>query len=100
MSEDVIQTLGERRELGIADARVTETVPEYRVLRFLATLSQIINLVNFMLVLHPTKLQNFQRMLSVVVFCFLMCVRWGEVFFFFFFFLLFFSPKLEQRFNI
>lgn len=65
MSEDVIQTWGERRELGIADAQITETVPEYRILRFLATLSQIINLVHFMLVLHPTKLQNFQKMLSV-----------------------------------
>lgn len=65
MSEDVIQTRGERRDWGIADAQITETVPEYRILRFIATLSQIINLVHFMLVLHPTKLQNFQKMLNV-----------------------------------
>lgn len=65
MSEDVIQTRGERRDSGIADAQITETAPEYRILRFIATLSQIINLVHFMLVLHPTKLQNFQKKLSV-----------------------------------
>lgn len=57
--------MGERRELGIADAQITETVPEYRMLRFLATLSQIINLVYFLLALHPTKLQNFPKILSV-----------------------------------
>lgn len=65
MLEDVIQTSGEKREFGIADAQITETVPEYRILRFSAASSQIINLVHFMLVLHPTKLQNFQKILSV-----------------------------------
>jgi len=62
MSEDVIQTSGEKREFAIADVQITETVPEYRIMRFLAASSQIINLVHFMLVLYPTKLQNFQEM--------------------------------------
>lgn len=43
-------------------------------MRFLAASSQIINLVHFMLVLHPTKLQNFQEMLIVGGFGIFLCV--------------------------
>lgn len=104
--------MGERRELGIADAQITETVPEYRMLRFLATLSQIINLVYFLLALHPTKLQNFPKILSVDFFFFdalgFFClfilalwaflVLWKSTFFSSFSFSP--PPKLKKRFNI
>lgn len=98
--------MGERRELGIADAQITETVPEHRTLRFLATLSQIINLVYFMLTLHPTKLHNFQKMLSVGffdglgVFCLFilaLCFFGAMEKYFFPFFFFFFPSQTETK---